>query len=198
MAGALLSTRWMFPLICFNSYTKSFTSAVDNVFLALPSCTESRSRHASCDVNDLVAATPISGPALVKMHWHSLVMLLPSALTIPSFWLPFDPASLIAARVSAVSPDCVIAITRSPQSMIGSVYLNSDAISTSTGILANRSITYLPKSPAWYEVPHAMITILLTFGSATPRSIPSADILPENVSLMVSGCSNISFSMKCS
>jgi len=50
-------------------------------------------------------------------------------------------ASLIAAMVSIVSPDCDMAITRLGLGIMGSLYLNSDAISTSTGILANLSTT---------------------------------------------------------
>ncbi len=43
-----------------------------------------------------------------------------------------------------------------------------------------------------------MITTLLAFGTGTSRLTPSDDIRPENVSLMLIGCSNISFCMKCS
>ena len=43
----------------------------------------------------------------------------------------------MAAKVSAVSPDWDIAITISLEVIIGFLYLNSDAYSTSTGILVN-------------------------------------------------------------
>ena len=45
-------------------------------------------------------------------------------------------ANFIAAKVSAVSPDWEIAITTSFSLIIGFLYLNSEAYSTSTGILA--------------------------------------------------------------
>ena len=44
--------------------------------------------------------------------------------------------------------------------MIGFLYLNSEAYSTSTGILANSSIRYSPIKPACQEVPQAMMMIL--------------------------------------
>ena len=54
----------------------------------------------------------------------------------------------MAARVSRVSPDWLITISKVFLSINGSLYLNSDAISGSTGICANFSIAYLPTSPA--------------------------------------------------
>ena len=59
--------------------------------------------------------------------------------------------------MSAVSPDWDTTIINVLSVIIGSLYLNSDAISTSTGILANFSITVLPSKPAWYAVPQATI-----------------------------------------
>ena len=69
----------------------------------------------------------------------------------------------MAAKVSAVSPDWDIAITISLEVIIGFLYLNSDAYSTSTGILVNSSITYSATNPACHEVPHAIIIILSAF-----------------------------------
>ena len=46
---------------------------------------------------------------------------------------------------------------------MGFRYLNSDAYSTSTGILANVSNRYSPTRPACHEVPHATIIILFAF-----------------------------------
>ena len=65
--------------------------------------------------------------------------------------------------MSAVSPDCEIASTMSLELIIGFLYLNSDAYSTSTGILAKSSIIYSPIRPACHEVPHATIIILFAF-----------------------------------
>ncbi len=65
-----------------------------------------------------------------------------------------------AARVSAVSPLWLITSITVPSSRTGSRYLNSLAYSTSTGILARFSITYLPMSPECQDVPQAVITIL--------------------------------------
>ena len=61
----------------------------------------------------------------------------PTTLQIPSIVAPFDFASSSAANVSAVSPDCDIAITMSFSLIIGFLYLNSLAYSTSTLIELN-------------------------------------------------------------
>jgi len=66
-------------------------------------------------------------------------MVEPTTLQTPNTNAPLDFASFIAARVSAVSPDWEIAITTSFSVITGFLYLNSDAYSTSTGILANSS-----------------------------------------------------------
>ena len=57
--------------------------------------------------------------------------------------------------VSAVSPDCEIKIHRVLSFTIGSLYLNSEAISTSVGILQIRSIIFLAAKPACIAVPQA-------------------------------------------
>ena len=82
-------------------------------------------------------------------------MELPFALTTARVLAPSSLASLIAARLSAVSPDCEIIITRSLSVIRGSLYLNSEAISTITGTFASFSITYLPTIPACIAVPQA-------------------------------------------
>ncbi len=56
-------------------------------------------------------------------------------------------ASRIAANVSAVSPDWLITRTRTSSSIIGSLYRNSDAKSTSTGIRVIFSNTYFATIP---------------------------------------------------
>ena len=98
-----------------------------------------------------------------------------------------------------------MAIMRVDASIIGSLYRNSDAISTSTGILQNSSIMNLPTREACQDVPHDVKTILFIPDmssldspiSLRKTSPVSSDILPRNVSVMAVGCSNISFSMKC-
>ena len=87
-------------------------------------------------------------------------MVEPTTLQMPITVAPFLLASLIAARVSAVSPDCEIAITTVLGVIIGSLYLNSEAYSTSTGILAYSSIMYSPMRALCQLVPHATMNIL--------------------------------------
>ena len=76
---------------------------------------------ATWDTNVLVAATPISSPARVystpsasRVAW--LPMMLVTAMTLA----PFSRARRMAARVSSVSPDCVMPMTRSRSSTTGS------------------------------------------------------------------------------
>jgi hypothetical protein len=65
-------------------------------------------------VNAFVEATPISGPAWVyDPACVALAMDDPTTLQTPMMVAPFDFASSMAARVSAVSPDCEMAITTS-------------------------------------------------------------------------------------
>ena len=59
--------------------------------------------------------------------------------------------------MSAVSPDWDKKIHKVLSSTIGSLYLNSDAISTSVGILQSFSIEFFPVSPACIAVPQATI-----------------------------------------
>ena len=59
--------------------------------------------------------------------------------------------------MSAVSPDWLIKIHKVFSSIIGSLYLYSDAISTVTGILQSFSIIVLAVYPACIAVPHATI-----------------------------------------
>ena len=87
----------------------------------------------------------------------------PTTLQIPNTKAPLFFASFIAARVSAVSPDCEIAITTSLFPITGFLYLNSDAYSTSTGILAKSSKIYSATNPACQDVPQATIVIFWAF-----------------------------------
>ena len=60
-------------------------------------------------VNALVEATPISGPACVmRVPAASRVIMEPTTLQMASVFEPFCLASRCAASVSAVSPDCEI------------------------------------------------------------------------------------------
>ena len=61
-------------------------------------------------------------------------------LVMASTLAPRSRASRIAARVSAVSPDCEMPITRSRSSITGLRYRNSDAMSISTGTRDHHSI----------------------------------------------------------
>src|SRR6478609_4192044 len=83
----------------------------------------------------------------------------PTTLQTPNITAPFDLASSIAASVSAVSPDCDIAITTSPSLITGLRYRNSDAYSTSTGMRQNSSKKYSDTKPACHDVPQATIKI---------------------------------------
>ncbi len=66
----------------------------------------------TCEVKALVDATPISGPAWVyEPAWVARAMDDPTTLQIPIMVAPFDLAISMAASVSAVSPDCEMAIT---------------------------------------------------------------------------------------
>ena len=84
-------------------------------------------------MKDFVAATPISGPARISsVRSARRVTVEPCTLVTARVGQLWTFAFRRAARVSAVSPDCVTPTTRS---LTGGVkYLNSDASSTLTGI----------------------------------------------------------------
>ena len=106
----------------------------------------------------MVEATAISGPAHVyRTSCDSRAIELPTTLTMDNILEPFFFASLNANKVSIVSPDWLIIIVKFFSLINGSRYLNSEATSTSTGILHSFSIIYLPTTPAWYAVPQATI-----------------------------------------
>ena len=112
-------------------------------------------------LNAFVDATPISEPACVYIpEWVSLAIDDPTTLQIPYKKAPFSLAIFIAASVSAVSPDCDIGITMSPLLIIGFLYLNSEAYSTSTGILSNSSKKYSPNRLECQDVPQEIKIIL--------------------------------------
>jgi len=78
------------------------------------------------------------------MTWStSRAMVLSMTLMMPRVCAPCCLANLIAANVSAVSPLCEIAMTRSSLLINGSLYLNSEAISLRVGIFVSFSKRYL-------------------------------------------------------
>src|SRR5258706_1210458 len=102
----------------------------------------------------------------------------PTTLHTPKMIAPFDLAKSIAASVSAVSPDCEMAITTSPSRMTGFRYRNSEAYSTSTGIRQNSSKKYSAANPACQDVPQAttMIRSALTSLLRYSRKPPSVNL----------------------
>jgi hypothetical protein len=70
--------------------------------------------QATWETKVLVAATPISRPARVKSTpSESRVACEPITLVMARTRAPRERASRMAASVSAVSPDCVMPMTRS-------------------------------------------------------------------------------------
>ena len=87
----------------FKSFTISFLPAT----LAL-----NKAIIATCKIYALVVATAISGPASINICWSdSRAIVEPFTLTIARVKAPCSFAFLIAAIVSAVSPDWEITIT---------------------------------------------------------------------------------------
>jgi predicted XRE-type DNA-binding protein len=101
-----------------------------------PSC-DSIARQASVaswQVNALVEATPISGPASVgNTIWLARAIVELGTSTTESARCPWALANSSEASVSAVSPDCDTKIARLPASSGTSRYRNSDATSISAG-----------------------------------------------------------------
>ena len=128
----------------FGRSKSSFTIVLyftKSTFLSLkPTSTASISITTAWHVKALVEATPISGPACIYIPESvSLEIVDPTTLQTPYRNGLNSLANLIAANVSAVSPDCETGIIISSWFIIGFLYLNSEAYSTSTGILANSS-----------------------------------------------------------
>ena len=73
----------------------------------------------------------------------------PTTLTMASTLAPSRLASRRAAMVSRVSPDWLMTITRVWASTMGSMYRNSEARATSTGLRSSRSRWYFPTMPTW-------------------------------------------------
>ncbi len=84
--------------------------------------------------NVLLAATAISGPAWRNMTaWASRVIAEPTVLVTATIGQPCSRAQRVGTMVSAVSPDCVTAITRVSPSSGGGEYRNSDPTVTRAG-----------------------------------------------------------------
>ncbi len=79
-------------------------------------------------MNAFVEATPTSGPACVaRTPSTRRAIAEPGTFTTPTVLPPSAFASLRAATVSAVSPDCEIPRTSVRASTSGARYRNSDA-----------------------------------------------------------------------
>ena len=73
----------------------------------------------------------------------------PTTLTMDRILAPSFLAWRKAAMVSRVSPDWLMTMTRVRSPTIGSIYRNSEARATSTGMRVTRSRLYLPTIPTW-------------------------------------------------
>ena len=130
--------RWRISARCF------FSVLVDIFFLSKAAFKLRMAKTPSWLVKPFVEATLISGPASIGMTRSlSLAIELSETLTIEIIFSTFPRQYLSAANVSAVSPDWLTNMARVFLLIGGLRYRNSDAISTSTGILATCSNQYL-------------------------------------------------------
>ena len=79
----------------------------------------------------------------------SLEIVLPTTFVTAKVLAPTSLAALSTAKVSAVSPDWLTEIINALSVINGALSLNSEAISTSTGIFACFYLTTFPINPAW-------------------------------------------------
>ena len=88
----------------------------------------------------------------------------PTTLQIETILAPFLLASRAAARVSAVSPDWLTAITSVSLEISGLRYLNSEEWSTHTGTRARKKrlneLQGLKQTVVFYESPHRILKTL--------------------------------------
>ena len=117
--------------------------SLDSSIVPFANANRNASRYITeiCAVYALVEATAISGPASVWIYisaWRAMAEYF--TFTTASVFAPFCLASSMPALVSAVSPLWETTITRSPSPTMGSIYRNSEATSTVTGILASPSM----------------------------------------------------------
>ena len=118
------STASIISLIRCGIWRSSFTSRLVTSGPSVPCRPASLSANSciatTCATKVLVAATPISSPARVKITPSaSRVAWLPMMLVIASTLAPRSRARRMAASVSAVSPDWEMPITRSCSSISG-------------------------------------------------------------------------------
>jgi len=99
----------------------------------------------------LVAATPISGPALVYITcWASLVAVLPTTFTIAKVWGLFIRYFESLQCICSFSRLCIINITNVFSSKEFDEYSNSEANTTSVGLLVKFQKRYFTKpEKAW-------------------------------------------------
>ena len=128
----------------------------------------------------------------------------PTTFTTANVGTPMALAARRAAKLSAVSPDWEMTITRDPGPSSRFRYRNSLASSTRTGTSAMSSITYWAAMPTCQAEPQATISTLSTAESCSSET-PTAErsIRPSwtrlfRVSRTALGCSWISLIMKCS
>ena len=89
------------------------SSDFNKTFLSLAITKHNDARTHNCAEKALVEATPISGPAAIEStKSDSLAMLLSITFTRLKTLHLFFLTNFKAARVSAVSPDCEIKITK--------------------------------------------------------------------------------------
>src|SRR4051794_27063233 len=106
--------------------------------------------------NVLEAATAISGPAWRNSTASaSRVIAEPTVLVTATIGHPCSRAQRTGAIVSAVSPDCVTAMTSAFGSSGGGAYRNSDPTVTRAGNPVQSWIAAAPTSAAYDAVPHA-------------------------------------------
>lgn len=96
--------------VCISPSRSWFISPLPRTPLISAIFKDIRAKLASCTMKVFVAATPISGPACVyRVRSDNLEMVLPMTLVTEIIFAPLFLANLTAFRVSAVSPDWLIA-----------------------------------------------------------------------------------------
>mmetsp|Transcript_63255 Transcript_63255/g.150880 ORF Transcript_63255/g.150880 Transcript_63255/m.150880 type:complete len:226 (-) Transcript_63255:215-892(-) len=129
-------------------------------------CMASSTKIKEVEEKTFVDATPSSVPARAAMcASHSVAMVDLSWFTIPMVKMSaasFDALTLrTPSTASPVSPELDTTMSTSPAFRRGFLYRNSEAICTSTGILAICSMRYSPSRATFQEEPAPMIMILL-------------------------------------
>ena len=127
-----MASEYMFICSSFDIFSKSLEALIAKA-----------KRTDSWQVNAFVDATPISIPANIGNEQSlSREIELSDTLVKDTIFFALPVQYLRAAKVSAVSPDWLTKIASVFFLIGGSRYLNSDAISISTGIRAISSNQY--------------------------------------------------------